>query len=360
MLAPTDKDNRESTGIQVRALRSFIKRAMRTIDKQLDAKPQGGKPLMIVSGQDHSAPLHYLFETELIRELTTRGLKVACGLEQPSDQTEWFFRDYAKNQSVSPPLRAHGRPFHLMAMMTKIDRTFASHSSQARLKFLLMEEIPTALNDASRDPKNWLFLKSDDPQMRRALLGVYNDMRDLYGEIFPAGDIYASSMLGVAGRNYILADNAEAHIAALPPDLDVYINFVGNKHVAGHVACKPDEHHHPYNHSLVKIYRDRGYQSLGIPLQVKSDDLQLPQEALDAGHLVENCTLGGMTTDQGRIDDRIWVENAWPQMRPESTVHKDLDLFKRQCQAQTYQIYDEVLQAASVPDMGESTRFTPV
>lgn len=303
--------------------RGLLSNAISCADKiERGAKASSG-PYFVMLGEVHDEALHGLFHLLVGLGLRDRGYNVAIGLERPHNNATSILNLI----EAQAPCEMWGL---LRQKLDRVSRDDAVHqqitNSFSCTRFNNMQGkicsglwrdagISVAYNDAA-------LVYSDDLNnpgldIKDALL---LDVLDRAGLPKPTGDVVSAiSSLGVLYRNHVMATLAQEH--AQMRDADIYIQIVGDAHVAGMKGKLP------YQESLMALLETKlhGQNAIGIPTLCNGfNGSALPGEAgakIDRSFALDGPGFGVGQTD----DEQLWLETILPQILPTQKVSYALD-----------------------------------
>ena len=216
----------------------------------------GNSPLIVVIGEDHDKPAHYVFHMALMRRLADSGQALFCAFELPhNDSSE-------SGAAASDPA----------AFMASGGAPVADHARMTLFNFLLARDIPAAFVDAAMvKTDRGAFLDAADDSTGRAIRDVFNPSAE-------GAPIPVSSADGLRIRNHHMAGSATGNAQA--QQADIILHICGNMHVAGF-----SWHSHQFASvdSLAARYQQNGHDVAAVTLCTGIyDEVTIPaREILD-------------------------------------------------------------------------------
>lgn len=305
------------------AARGLLSNAISCADKiERGAKASPG-PYFVMLGEVHDESLHGLFHLLVGLGLRDRGYNVAIGLERPHNNATSILNLI----EAQAPCEMWGL---LRQKLDRVSRDDAVHqqitNSFSCTRFNNMQGkicsglwrdagISVAYNDAALSYDG--DINNPGMDIKDAVL---LDVLDRAGLPAPTDEAVSStSNLGVFYRNHVMATLAQEH--AQMRDADIYIQIVGDAHVAG-IKDKL-----PYQQSLIGLLDTKlhGQNAIGIPtLCNRFNGSVLPAEA---GSRIDcSFALDGPGFDAGQdADEQLWLEIILPQILPAQKASYALD-----------------------------------
>ena len=280
-------------------------------------------PYYVMLGEVHDEALHGLFHLLVGLGLRDRGYNVAIGLERPHNNASAIL-DCLAAQAPCDMWGMLRQKLHSVSrddvMHQQITNSFTHtrfNNMQGKICSGLWRDagITVAYNDAAMAFSG--DMNNPDMDVTDAVLLDALDRAHLPA---PTGEAVSStSALGVLYRNHVMAALAHDHAAAR--EADVYIQIVGDAHVAGVKGQLP------YQESLVGLLDAKlhGQKAIGIPtLCNRFNGSALPGDA--GANIDRSFALDGPGFDVGQDDaENLWLETILPQILPAQKVSYALD-----------------------------------
>ncbi len=258
-----------------------------------------GQKIVVCVGELHENGHHVALQTNVIHELTQRGVKVALALEWPPNNIDLHVDEIFKPETTNKagvkallqaPWNASLRD-KLSADTTPV-RTGNARINRALLhQYLDNHNIPVHCADAPRDWKLYLEnnrsrqdLLTSDPKVAEAIEEASEILRE-FGITPPTeGPIDSLGQMGMLTRNMYMFNRTE-EIFEENPDVEVLFIEAGRAHVTGNHALIPERSW--YEHSLNAIFAARSqHVFMGAPLYKSEQDKldNTPVQALNDPH----------------------------------------------------------------------------
>lgn len=197
--------------------------------RALDARGENDKPLVVLSGEIHSMPAHYVHHMMVLKQLKTAepSLALACEYEH-NHLCETFHRQTGQRASaeLAENMRAQDNKGALTvkARLAWSRNLWADHSHATFSHFLLQQKIPVFFTDASVEGGS---LNAADPSTAES-------MHACFGKA--AGYLHPCSRHGQKIRNHHMAGRIVHYAAERQPR--IIVQQCGIAHIAGDAADK--------------------------------------------------------------------------------------------------------------------------
>lgn len=224
-------DNRPSSGacrVISCARNPFdISPVLEALDKRLDKQPPA-RPLVILMGEEHIIPAHKVLRQAIIQHLCSRS-KVAYGMERSHNLLDTLI---SKSFGLNSPLFGSGYlkdrdPEGHYLIEAFIGAAVPVHSPVTALNLMTACRdmgISVRANDAAKIKKDGHFyLDAQDPLTAQYLELLQADHPD---------DISVHDQQGIALRNFMIVENALAHMQE--SGAHVYVQDCGMGHMLGY------------------------------------------------------------------------------------------------------------------------------
>ncbi|HEY8190664.1 MAG TPA: hypothetical protein VIF12_08255 [Micavibrio sp.] len=298
------------------------------IEFDLAAKPNDGRPLYVLLGEEHATSAHYLASMRIMQTVMDRGHRIACAIEWPYNHMSVIFNQ--KAQSLTPAkvnqslryLRAVAcdHPVHLQSMTGHWNFVDAEVANTLRARFLLDRNISARYNDAAQWDGASLWINHYDPVFQ-AIIG--------HGEQNHS-PIHSTERTGIYLRNIIMRNLAMEHAAMVRPE--VYFQICGATHVAGNIKNR-----HPFEESLIPLFSAAGQHVRAVTFF----SALLPEQALNSPFLLKGQDIHGPCFIHREGAEDAYLQETAPQILSRMIGHGLMD-FKMDCKRKTGAFFQSV------------------
>lgn len=236
-----DADAAATLGSATQAVKLILARR-----QELDRAGQADTPLIVLAGETHINPAHYIHHMLVLKGLLAAGQKVAVGNESPDDLYQLFSVAAGRSPDTEGKdalLRLDpGGSLSVRWRLVMVGKD-AGYSCFSFYRFLLRHGVPFRCVDAARDREEKYLDHKDRSSAQH--------MKLCLGDI--AENIPLDSGPGVQIRNHHMAHRT----SEFAEETGARIVFLrcGNAHVAGQVDTRDGRLVHEPRHSLSALFR---------------------------------------------------------------------------------------------------------
>lgn len=232
--------------------------------RELDRTGQADRPLVVLAGETHITPAHYIHHMLVLKGLLAAGQKVAVGNESPDDLHQLFSVVAGRSPDTEGKdalLRLDpGGSLSVRWRLVMVGKD-AGYSCFSFYRFLLRHGVPFRCVDAARDREEKYVDHKDRPSAQH--------MKVCLGDVVE--NVPIDSGPGMYVRNHHMAHR----ISEFAEATDARIVFLrcGNAHVAGQVDTRDGRLVYEPRHSLSALFR-----SLHLPFFALLADRNVPAD----------------------------------------------------------------------------------